>query len=172
VTALFAPHYIRAAPLVALLVPWVGLLTLTASLFWINRSRIRLPSIPAVRQFTASLLGFVIAALLVLPVSRTLRFAVELQDDLFLYPFKALVFGQFIFSLGGSYWGGCYVIGLATLLMALLMAYNLTFAPLVFAMTILFSLLAIGLHLRRLGLEAVSGAGEEPSSDRRSPAAP
>jgi hypothetical protein len=64
------------------------------------------------------------------------------------------------------------VIGLATLLIALLMAYNLTFAPLVFAMTILFSLLAIGLHLRRLGLEAVSGAGEEPSSDRRSPAAP
>ena len=95
-----------------------------------------------------------------------------MEDDLILYPFHALVMGQFFFSLGGSYWGGCYLIGLAAFLIAPVMALNPTFAPLELAMVLLFGILAIGLRLRRLGSEAAAETGEDGAFDRRPPAAP
>ena len=58
------------------------------------------------------------------------------------------------FSLGGGYWGGCYLAGTAFFLAALVMPLRLAWSPLVFGVVFALTLLAIGLHLRKLGGEA------------------
>jgi hypothetical protein len=55
--------------------------------------------------------------------------------------------------MGGSYWGYCYLMGAAFLVLALLMPLNLTLAPLMFGITWAISLAAWGVHLRKLAEE-------------------
>jgi serine/threonine-protein kinase len=146
-------------------VPMAVFLALVAVAAWLNRSRLarlRLPSTPAVRHFVALLLGLFASTALVLPAARLAGISTGPGDDVILYPFFSLLNGQFFFSLGGSYWGRCYLIGLACLLASLPMAASPTLAPLVFALTVLISFSAVGLHLRRLGRERSDAPPESP----------
>ena len=71
-----------------------------------------------------------------------------------LYPFYSLIGGAMFFSLGGGYWGGCYLAGASLFLAALVMPRVLAWSPLIFGVLSALVLLAIGLHLRKLGGEA------------------
>jgi serine/threonine protein kinase len=74
--------------------------------------------------------------------------------QLSLYPYSAVLAGLAFFVMGSHYWGGCYIIGLAFLVLAVLMPLDLALAPLEFALLWSTSLFTIGIRLRRLGTEA------------------
>ncbi|SIO29255.1 Serine/threonine protein kinase [Singulisphaera sp. GP187] len=147
VTAVTAPGYLRAA----FIIPWFVFVTLCGGLFWLNRTRLRSPTTPAVRQVAAMLVGHGVASCALPLTCRLLGLTARPEDELRLYPFLALLVGQFYFSMGGSYWGGFYLAGLGFVLLAPLMAIGLRFAPLEFAILFAVSQLAIGFHLQRLG---------------------
>jgi len=67
-----------------------------------------------------------------------------------LYPQYAVLASLGFIMMGSSYWGYCYVIGGAFLLLAIIMAYIPLFAPLAFGAAWSVSLLALASHLRRL----------------------
>jgi serine/threonine protein kinase len=70
--------------------------------------------------------------------------------QLSLYPYSAVLAGLAFFVMGSHYWGGCYVIGLAFCVLAVLMPFDLAVAPLEFAVLWSASLFTIGIRLRRL----------------------
>jgi hypothetical protein len=111
------------------------------------------PWTPAVRQAGAALTGLLICTLLVTPVAWMLGRLESARDGLALYPIFALLTGQMFFGLGASYWGWCYIGGLGFFAAALVMALDLTWAPLSFATVVFLVFGAIGLHLRRLDRE-------------------
>jgi serine/threonine-protein kinase len=92
------------------------------------------------------------------------------EQEFQLYPPIAAVTGMAFFVLGCSYWGWCYVFGLAFHVLAVLMTLDLRWAPLEFGILWAVALVIIGIRLRCLG------AAEQPSgqviSIRASPAPP
>jgi serine/threonine-protein kinase len=82
-------------------------------------------------------------------------------------PFTSLLSGVAFFALGGSHWGGCYVIGLGFFALAVLMPLNLGLAPAEFGLLWTVALAALGQHLRNLGKRvggAEEGGGREGSA--------
>jgi hypothetical protein len=70
------------------------------------------------------------------------------------YPFSSIASGLAFFIMGSNYWGRCYAIGVAFWILAALMPLFLNWAPLVFGLLWCASLLLLGFHLRRLGIQA------------------
>jgi len=81
-------------------VTWLVILALVGFLFWINRSRLSLPSSPTVRNYTSLLLGGVIASTLMPTIGSSLGMIHGPLDHLKLYPFYSLIAGVLFFSLG------------------------------------------------------------------------
>jgi serine/threonine-protein kinase len=67
------------------------------------------------------------------------------------YPMSALLTGLAFFSMGSSYWGRCYLYGVAFLGLAVVMPWNLDWASLAFGVLWSAALFDIGRHLRQLG---------------------
>jgi hypothetical protein len=70
-------------------------------------------------------------------------------DPLTVYPYWAVVTGMTFFTFGGNFWGGLYLAGLAFFLLALLMPWNLEWAPVEFGFVVSIFLMAANSHLRR-----------------------
>jgi hypothetical protein len=68
--------------------------------------------------------------------------------------------GLAFFVMGSTYWGGCYVIGLAFFILAALMPLNMNLAPLEFALFWSVTLSLVGVRLRRLS--ATDQRAEKP----------
>ena len=66
--AMTAPRYTREA----LSVTWLVIMAILGFLFWVNRTRLRLPSSPVVRNYASLLVGCAIAASLLPTVSGAL----------------------------------------------------------------------------------------------------
>jgi eukaryotic-like serine/threonine-protein kinase len=135
------------------------LISLVGLFLWHRRGR-WLPTSSAERHLWSLWLGFLCTALATIGVSRLvwsgyLNEPVDLPVyfmEVFSYPFLAAVTGFAFFSLGSNYSGRCYVIGVTFWLSAVLMAVNMMWAPLVFGLTWMASMLILGMHLRLLGI--------------------
>jgi hypothetical protein len=83
--------------------------------------------------------------------------------QLSLYPYSAVLAGLAFFVMGSNYWGGCYLIGLAFLGLAVLMPFDLAVAPLEFGVLWGIALTVLGIRLRQMdkerGRDQVIGAG-------------
>jgi hypothetical protein len=131
--------------------------------FWCNRGRRLLPTSAAERElwtiwiayFIAhglcwlTLHGFVEQGIIHPPPG-----ASQYWKVLLLYPFSAILSGVALFIMGCNYWGRCYAVGCTFFVLAAVMPLHLEWAPLEFGLLASGCLLALGLHLRRLGQKA------------------
>jgi serine/threonine-protein kinase len=140
-----------AYPMAALGTSLVTLLAFLGLLLRHTRSAALFATKLAERQFWATWLGNLLAT-----VSAALVFLPSVAADgtlneLSLFPLWCIIFGFTLFMMGSIYWGRLYVFGLAYFGLALLLPVRMEWAPLGFALIQSATLLAIGLHLRRLG---------------------
>jgi predicted Ser/Thr protein kinase len=119
--------------------------------FYHFRARTVLPTTPAERQLWSIWIGYLVAYLFTVLVSRELAGRDREWDELTLYPSSAILTGLAFFVMGSNYWGRCYALGLAFFALALVMPWNLAWAPLEFGALWSLTLVLIGLHVRRLG---------------------
>jgi hypothetical protein len=88
------------------------------------------------------------------------------EQEFKLYPPITAVTGLAFFILGCGYWGWCYAFGLAFHVLAVLMAFDLRWAPLEFGTLWAIALVIIGIRLRRLGAAELSSG--QTTDDRAS----
>src|SRR5262249_15517229 len=128
--------------------------------FWRNRASRLLPTTPPERLLWTIWLGYVAAYFVALGAARGLvtndviiahSQAHPAATDLMLYPFSSVLSGLAFFIMGSNYWGRLYAFGVAFFLLALFMPMHIEWAPLEFGLLWFVTLLATGLHLRRLG---------------------
>src|SRR5262249_21498298 len=124
-------------------------------LFWHHRSAALLPVGTAQRQVWSLMTGGVVGGALAWVTTRQMARPDQPVHELAAYPAWSVLTGVLFFALGGSYWGRFYIMGLAHFGLAVLMPLNLTWAPVAFGLLVSVTAAATGLHLRRLGEEAV-----------------
>jgi eukaryotic-like serine/threonine-protein kinase len=71
-------------------------------------------------------------------------------SELLIYPSMTILSGMAFFIMGSNYWGRCYALGAAFFVVAVVMAFDLEYAPLAFGLVWTVALLATGVHLRKL----------------------
>jgi serine/threonine-protein kinase len=125
----------------------LGLMVLA---FWHYRKSALLPRSAAERQLWSIWLGYLAATVIIVLCNFELQRTGRVASELTLYPVWSVLSGLAFFVMGSSYWGRLYVIGLAFFLMAVLMPFQLEWAPLEFGILWCASLVGIGLHLRHL----------------------
>ncbi len=133
---------------------------LIAGLFWYNRGSRLLPTSAPERELWSIWIGYLAAYGVNLVLVRTLiarglivagpEAPVGWRDTI-LYPFSAVLSGLAFFVMGSNYWGRCYALGLLFFGLAFTMTFALWLAPLAFGVLWTVALVALGLHLRRLG---------------------
>lgn len=136
---------------------WIGLartsqLLLMGGVFWYFRSRRLVPAGVADRQLWGIVLSFLLGAFLIVPAVRLLPREGSL-DELELLPLWSVLSGMTFFALGSNYWGRCYAFSTAFFVAAMVMPFALPWSPLVFGVLWAVALAAIGMHLRRLGVQ-------------------
>lgn len=127
--------------------------------FWRFRSRTVLPTSAAERQLWTIWIGYLLAYVINALVVRELA-GPQHWDELAMYPFSAVLTGTAFFVMGSSYWGRCYLIGLAFFGLAALMPIRLDWAPLALGAFWAGALGSIAYHVRH------SGGEQEPIGDR------
>lgn len=121
--------------------------TLMILLLWFYRGYRLLPATAAESQMWSIWIGY-IAACYVIGISYCPLMGLEVQA---LYPAIAAVSGLAFFALGSHYWGWCYLFGVAFFGLALLMTWDLRWAPIEFGTLWAAIFVTIGARLRRLG---------------------
>jgi hypothetical protein len=81
------------------------------------------------------------------------------------YAVSSLLTGLAFCVLGANYWGRFYAFGIAFFVLAAIIPWTLPWASLEFGLLWTAALVAIGLRLRRLGVEA-SGEGARAAAPR------
>jgi serine/threonine protein kinase len=128
--------------------------------FWNNRGMRLLPTSAAERELWTIWIGYLIAyglcwLTMQMYIGQRLitsdAAAPERWQDLLMYPFSAILSGMAFFIMGSNYWGRCYAVGFVFFAAAALMPLCLDWSPLIFGMLWTTTLLALGLHLRKLG---------------------
>jgi hypothetical protein len=133
-------------------------------LFWHPWWRIRLTSGPAKRLFGSIVLANIVGTLLVPILCRPFIDSEQALSALVQYPFATLLAGVMFFSLGSDFWGRLYLIGVAYFVVAVLMTWNLAWAPLEFGILMGLTAVIAGLRLRALGnLNAGDDAIDAPT---------
>jgi predicted Ser/Thr protein kinase len=135
-------------------------------LFWYHRGNRLLPTSQAEREIWSIWIGYFLAYGGKIVATRLLNSAGVIDEgtngpkmyltELLPYPYIALASGLALFTMGSNYWGICYLLGLAFMLIGVLMPLHLTFAPLEFGLMWSMTLTALGLHLRRRGQDAAA----------------
>jgi serine/threonine protein kinase len=134
---------------------------LMALVFWRYRSRRLLPTSAAERQLWAVWIGFLVACTVTALVFR-LEHGMSGSDEMSFYVPWTILSGLAFFTLGSNYWGGCYAVGCAFFVLAIVMPLNLELAPLEFGGLWTATLAVIGIRLRGLGVEAGKQLGNGP----------
>jgi eukaryotic-like serine/threonine-protein kinase len=131
-------------------------------LFWSHRGRRLLPTSASERELWTIWIGYFTTYFIIVGVTFLLHRLGVLAPgpdwpahryfrELLPYPFITLISGLGFFIMGANYWGRCYYIGAAFFVVAPLMTFNLTFAPLVFGLLWAVVLALLGKHLRSQG---------------------
>ena len=117
---------------------------------WSFRSPQLLTMNPATKQLWSISIGFFIACELVAVVSQLLV-GLERIYDFFLYPYWAILSGLLFITMGSSYWGWFYAVGLAFFVLAVLLPFCPIAGPLAFGGVWSGSLVIIALRLKARG---------------------
>ena len=125
-----------------------------AGVFWKFRAPALLPRSAAERQLWAIWVGYFVTTAIIVLGNHQLARVGKVVDDLSLYPLWAALSGLAFFVMGSSYWGRLYVVGGVFFVMALLMPFQLAWAPLEFGIVWAASLIGISFHLRELRRQA------------------
>jgi hypothetical protein len=144
-------------------------------LFWYNRGTRLLPTSAAERELWTIWIGYFAAYSVSIAATRLLVGPLELLApgvnaprvlvETLPYPFIAAIAGLAFFTMGSNYWGRCYAIGMAFFTVAVVMPFQLDWAPLEFGLIWAAALTALGLHLRKLGKKAeAEKATQTPSA--------
>jgi serine/threonine protein kinase len=158
-----APHWVISSTRFSQFV-LIGLL------FWYNRGPRLLPTSAPERELWTIWIGYlasyvinalVLRALIGQGVIRGGDPPVQGWEELILYPFSAVLSGLAFFVMGSNYWGRCYAVGLVFFALALLITGHLSVAPLAFGLLWGVTLVAVGLHLRRLSGKAEAKAADQ-----------
>jgi serine/threonine-protein kinase len=129
----------------------VMLVVLGVIFFYHHRSQGFWPSSTPERQLWV-LVGGLVGACALLGFSDSLMATPERPHDLLaMYPRCAIVSGLVLFILGSSYWGMCYLFGIAFWLLAIVMSIWPAWSDVEFGLLWTVALLIIGNHLRKLG---------------------
>jgi serine/threonine protein kinase len=131
-----------------------------AGIFYWHRAPAVLPRSAAERQLWAIWLGYLAATAIIVLSNYQLARNGVVADDLAFYPLWSTLSGLAFFVMGSSYWGRLYVVGGGFFVLALLMPFQLAWAPLEFGIVWAASLIGISFHLRHLQQRA----REEPVS--------
>jgi serine/threonine protein kinase len=123
---------------------------------WLYRPKGLLPTSTAERQLWSVWISYVIACSLVAFEVRGM-FGPDCTYEGALYPFFCVITGMAFFVLGASYWGMCYAMALAFWLLSALLLLHPSWGTLAFGGLWTVVLLAIGLRLRRLGIDREQG---------------
>jgi serine/threonine-protein kinase len=144
----FALALARRPLVAAALAITLGTATFIVLRLWLGRRK-RDTTGPAERQLWSLMLGQLLALSLMAVVSwpRTD------EEALALYPRWAILTGLVFFTMGGTYWGGCYLIGLSFWAVALLMPFWPEGAPLKLGCMMGAALATLGARLRRFERE-------------------
>jgi serine/threonine-protein kinase len=129
------------------------ILLMVACVLGAGYSRSWIPTGPALRDFWAIRIGHWSGVLLLPFLCYLLAAPDRPWEPLTTYPLWALVTGVSLFSMGSSFWGRFYVLGLGLFVLAFVMTIQLEWA--IVEMGAMMSLIftVIGLHLRRLSAE-------------------
>ncbi|QEH33202.1 Serine/threonine-protein kinase PknB [Aquisphaera giovannonii] len=129
----------------------------------------RLPAAPGplAQLVMSTLIGQVAGTVVLCDVHRRLTEAPQPNGYLAFYPICTASMGMMFFALGAPLWGRLYLAGLVCFAAAPMMTIDLTWAPLAFSLVIPTILLAVGLHLRRLGREDVAASEIRDGEPRR-----
>jgi serine/threonine-protein kinase len=101
-------------------------------------------------------IGYVIACFTIPLVTSQLPWFYEPELTWASYPMSALLTGLAFFSMGSSYWGRCYLFGVAFFALSVVMPWNLDWASLEFGGLWSLVLFDIGRHLRGMGVRTSS----------------
>jgi hypothetical protein len=146
---------------------------LIGALFWYNRGTRVLPTSAPERELWSIWIGYLVAYAVSHVVGHTLIArgliapgpeAPAAWADLILYPVSATLSGLAFFVMGSNYWGRCYAVGVLFFGLAFAITFALPLAPLAFGLLWSATLLALGLHLRRLGSRGAGGPQERLDS--------
>jgi hypothetical protein len=91
--------------------------------------------------------------MLALTLMTVVSFLAGERDGLALYPRWAILTGLTFFVMGGTFWGGCYLLGLSFFAVALLMPFAPAGSPVGLGALLGVALAVVGVRLRRLGRE-------------------
>jgi serine/threonine protein kinase len=118
--------------------------------FWARRADWYPPRGAAARQLWAIWLGYLAGTVALVMIDYIQTPAGTVYYGLGAYPPMAVLASLAFMMLGSSYWGYCYVIGAAFLVLAVLMTSWLTVAPLAFGVCWAVSLALLSVRLGRL----------------------
>jgi len=162
----FVEHLVVFLLAVGELPPWTKWVARTCQFlamgiaFWRNRGSRLLPTSAAERELWTIWLAYLGALIVNWVAFRLLQSegllvhppgAPPHWDDFILYPTMTILSGMAFFIMGSNYWGRCYAVGAAFFALGAVMPFQLTYGPLAFGLLWSLTLLALGLHLRKLG---------------------
>jgi serine/threonine protein kinase len=134
------------------------ILLTVAGVLWAGFSLSWIPTGPAMRDFWAIRIGHWSGVLLLPFLCYLLATPDRPWEPLTTYPLWALVTGVSLFSMGSSFWGRFYVMGLGLFVLAFVMTIQLEWAIVEFGAMMSLIFTVIGLHLRRLSAEQNQGS--------------
>jgi serine/threonine protein kinase len=118
--------------------------------FWRSRRRLT-PATKAERQMWSVWIAFFIAVSLTVIISRVYAPADQFPDTNSYYPTWSILSGVVFFVLGGTFWGRCYLYGLAFFVLAAVLPLLLHWSAVPFGILWCGCLIHLGLHLQYLG---------------------
>jgi serine/threonine protein kinase len=127
-----------------------GKFVFMALAFWRSRGRL-VPATAAERTMWSVWIAFFLAVIMTVVIPRLYAPAGEPPDTNSFYPAWAILSGVVFFVLGGSFWGRCYLYGLAFFILAMVLPWKIHWAALPFGLLWCACLIHLGLHLRQLG---------------------
>jgi hypothetical protein len=131
-------------------------LVLYAAIVWLARKGALLPRTAAERQLWSIVCGYALACFggsLALRLHLGSIWTIDALTEPVTYLLFATLAALTFFALGSVFWGWCYAFGVVFLVVALLMAAAMPYAPLMFGVTWALILTAFGLRLRLLARE-------------------
>jgi serine/threonine protein kinase len=129
----------------------VGLLIL--GILWVSFYRHWLPTGPALRDFWSLRIGHWVGVVLLPFLCYLMATPDRPWEPLNTYPLWVLVSGVAVFSMGSSFWGRFYVIGLLLFALAFVMTIQPEWAILEFGAMLSAMFIIVDFHLRRLRIE-------------------
>lgn len=149
-TATFLAFEVQSPKSGMVLIRVAQIILMLVGLWWFRPEGL-LPRTQAERQLFSIWLGYILATTFSAAANRLIH-GEEKMFQAALYPMWTAMSGMGFFAMGSTYWGGCYVIGIAFFALALLMPMHVDWAPFTFGVLWGIVLTCAAYRLRSLSL--------------------